>query len=761
MTLNSGRTHLTRGLRKKLFLHRIWRPASVRIPPFGVSNKPISPAVGSGGGGDCVLRLGCLNIRSLVKKYHSLSDLIINKNIDVLSTTETWHDEGSLALTKLRQCGYLVLDRPRPREGFALRSLGTNHGGLAVIASSTVGLHQLNDGFSPNTFESLTAQINRGSRHINLLTVYRTGNLQPQFFSEFSDLLGRLVTKSPTLFVTGDFNIHLEKPDDRNCLAFRDLISSFGLRLVVEGATHDCGGLLDIVLKRDDKNKPITVVDKLETGLSDHQLLLWKISSPPSRHLTDASKVRQWRKLDIAGLERCLLSSPLVDSVAWPSMDVDQMVELYESTLTAALSTSLPVMAPRLYKYRHPWFDAECMRERCRLTSLRRRNAAREDIRAVARSYTRLLHTKRRHYYTKRIAEVHHPARRWKLVSEATGLGGVTGRSAAPTAETYSAFLNEKLNDICESTEGAPSPKFMSSTSISEFVQFCPASFDEVQRLISSLPGKQCGLDPIPTWLLKRLSHLLLPYLVHLFNKSLSSGQFPRSFKEAQVRPILKKSTLDPQLPSSYRPISNLSVLSKLLERLVLSRLLTHLNNNALLPKTQSAYRPHHSTETAVLRVVSDIRVALDVGHVSLLLLLDMSAAFDTVDHDILIARLDKTFAVRQTPLQWFRTYLSGRSQTILSSSSCSAKQLIQSGVPQGSVLGPILFSLYVSDIAGIVAAHGLSSHQYADDTQIYGHCRPEGVPDLVCRVSTCFRDIVSWTSSNQTVNTIFILMQR
>ena len=144
------------------------------------------------------------------------------------------------------------------------------------------------------------------------------------------------------------------------------------------------------------------------------------------------------------------------------------------------------------------------------------------------------------------------------------------------------------------------------------------------------------------------------------------------------------------------------------------------------------------------MRVVSDIRVALDVGHVSLLLLLDMSAAFDTVDHDILIARLDKTFEVRQTPLQWFRTYLSGRSQTILSSSSCNAKQLIQLGVRQGSVLGPILFSLYVSDIAGIVAAHGLSSHQYADDTQIYSHCCPEGVPGLVCRVSTCFREIVS-----------------
>ena len=180
-----------------------------------------------------MLKLGCLNIRSLPKKFHSLSDLITSKNIDVLSTTETWHDESSIALSKLRQCGYLVHDRPRPREGLALRSLGTNHDGLAVIASSTVGLHQLNGGFNPHIFESLTTQLNRGSRHINLLTVYRTGNIQSQFFSEFSDLLGRLVIKSPILFVTGDFNIHLEKPDDRNCLAFRPhlLVSDWLLKV--------------------------------------------------------------------------------------------------------------------------------------------------------------------------------------------------------------------------------------------------------------------------------------------------------------------------------------------------------------------------------------------------------------------------------------------------------------------------------------------------------------------------------------------------
>ena len=117
-----------------------------------------------------------------------------------------------------------------------------------------------------------------------------------------------------------------------------------------------------------------------------------------------------------------------------------------------------------------------------------------------------------------------------------------------------------------------------------------------------------------------------------------------------------------------------------------------------------------------------------------------------TVDHDILIARLDKTFAVRQTPLQWFRTYLSGRSQTTLSSSSGNVKQRIQLGVPQGSVLGPILFSLMFQTLRVLLP----SMVSPATSTQIYGHCGLEGFPGFVCRMSTCFREIVSWTSSNR-----------
>ena len=157
----------------------------------------------------------------------------------------------------------------------------------------------------------------------------------------------------------------------------------------------------------------------------------------------------------------------------------------------------------------------------------------------------------------------------------------------------------------------------------------------------------------------------------------------------------------------------------------------------------------HHSTETAVLKVVSDIRMAIDRGNVAILLLLDMSAAFDTVGHNILIERLDRTFAIRQMALDWLRSYLKNRNQLIVTASADPVTQNVSSGVPQGSVLGPILFSLYVAEIEQLVARHGFHSHQYADDTQIYAFCEPHNMPHLALRMAECFSDVASWTSSN------------
>ena len=194
--------------------------------------------------------------------------------------------------------------------------------------------------------------------------------------------------------------------------------------------------------------------------------------------------------------------------------------------------------------------------------------------------------------------------------------------------------------------------------------------------------------------------------------------------------------------------ISNLSVLSKLLERLVSRQLLAYLNSFDLLPRLQSAYRSCHSTETAVLKVLSDLLLAIDEGNSSALVLLDLSAAFDTVDHGIHLQRLLTCYGLGGAVLHWFESYLTNRRQFVRPATSTSPPFSIPCSVPQGSVLGPILFLLYAADLLTLIESHGLHPHMYADDTQVYGFSLPSASQELQTRISTCIDDVAAWMRS-------------
>ena len=267
---------------------------------------------------------------------------------------------------------------------------------------------------------------------------------------------------------------------------------------------------------------------------------------------------------------------------------------------------------------------------------------------------------------------------------------------------------------------------------------------DELLNAIQRLPNKQCASDPTPTWILKKISGMILPFVKSMVNQSFSERNVPKSWKSAQVTPLLKKPSLDHNVVSSNRPISNLPVLSKLSERLVLNRVMSYSNNSNFLPTHQSAYLRHHSTETVVTKVYSDILGAADDGKLSLLILLDLSAAFDLVDHSNLLKRLRSTYGFDSLTLEWFKNYLSDRSFNVRCSGTKSEFFDSSVGVPQGSVLGPLLFSLYTGDRERIVLKYKLGFHQYADDTQIYCHCNNESTEELQMRVSECVGEIAS-----------------
>ena len=252
------------------------------------------------------------------------------------------------------------------------------------------------------------------------------------------------------------------------------------------------------------------------------------------------------------------------------------------------------------------------------------------------------------------------------------------------------------------------------------FQDFSPVSENTVSKVVNGMKNKSCCLDPLPTWLLKENLDILLPLLTQIINCCIETGRFPSCLKHAIVRPLLKKPVLDKENLLNYRPISNLSFIGKVIEKVVATQLGNFMSSNNLHDISQSAYKQSHSCETALLKVLNDTHLALDQGKCVLLAMLDLSAAFDLVNHDILATRLQKELNITGMVLAWMNSYLRNRSQSVIIGSSTSAHQELLTGVPQGSVLGPLLFLIYILPLRRIFQKHHVKHHSYADDIQLY-----------------------------------------
>ena len=214
----------------------------------------------------------------------------------------------------------------------------------------------------------------------------------------------------------------------------------------------------------------------------------------------------------------------------------------------------------------------------------------------------------------------------------------------------------------------------------------------------------------------------------------------------------MKKPDLDSNELKNYRPVSNLPFVSKVLEKVVDKRLEAHLTSNNLHEKHQSAYRKFHSTETALLKVQNDILQSLDQGNVTVLVMLDLSAAFDTIDHGTLLNRLEKEFRILGKPLQWMTSYLSDRYQTVSVNGEMSTPVHMKYSVPQGSVLGPKNYILYTKPVGSICRSHGLDHHFYADDSQLYLSFKSKNISyqnEALLKIEACLKDIVAWMHQN------------
>ena len=274
--------------------------------------------------------------------------------------------------------------------------------------------------------------------------------------------------------------------------------------------------------------------------------------------------------------------------------------------------------------------------------------------------------------------------------------------------------IGPELANSIKGPEGKSYKDYLKQNILCSFA-FSTVDTDYIKKMIASLKSKSSfGHDGVSGILLKHLSPEIYKVLTCIINQSLMTGIFPSSLKIAKISPIYKKE--DPHLTDNYRPISLLPVISKVFEKVAFNQVYDYFNENNLLYKSQYGFRKKHSTELAGLEFNDKIVNYLDKGQLPLAIFLDLSKAFDTIDHDILIRKLH-FYGMAGNSLNWFKSYLTNRKQYVQFKDSISSYSMIKTGVPQGSILGPLLFIIYMNDIAQVTDKFYFTI--YADDTTL------------------------------------------
>ena len=710
------------------------------------------------------LLIGLCNARSISNKWDYITDHMVDNKLDILMVTETWLAAGSENDTPLKQlpAGYSMLQIPRQHK---------RGGGVALIYRTCIEVksHQATTGTS---FEGLEVLMTVKSSCLRLITIYRTypspenGYTVAQFIAEFSDYMEKIVPSSGRLLIGGDFNFHWDKPQDPDTIRIRDTLSSLNLQQHVSGATHISGHCLDWFLTHESDD--LVKSTEISTLISDHNMIhltanLVKPPLPRERRI-----YRSYKSIDPNELQLEIETSTLISQ---PKDDLNELVEQYNETLSALIDKHAPLKEGIVtIRPVTPWYNeaihaAKAVRRKCEAIWRKTRLTIHRDIFTAARNKVSTLIKKAKiMYFTEKIEECNGDQKAlFGVVNEI--LGRKKEQSLPPhenlkdVLDKFSVFFHTKINTIRQNldaeiqlqTDNLPSVLPIHDPPLeARMNEFNMLSVEDVRKLVAKSPTKSCGLDPLPTWLLKKIVNPLLPTMTHIINKSLQSSIFPQALKYARVTPLLKKANLDKSILKNYRPVSNLAFISKLLERAALHQLLNHMDNNNLFCPIQSAYRPKHSTETALVKIQNDILLHLDSGKGVILVLLDLSAAFDTIDHTILMSRLQSRIGITGPALDWFHSYLADRYQCVHIQGQSSDSVPLVYGVPQGSVLGPFEFLIYMCPVYSIAEKHNISIHQYADDTQLYVAFDFDNQQESLRRMEACVNDIRTWMRLNK-----------
>ena len=711
---------------------------------------------------DTKVTIGCVNVRSLRNKTADFIDNIMDDNYDLCMITETWLDDtDDVIVAEATPTGFVLDHLPR---------VDRTGGGVGLLCRQSFR-PQRQPIKQMKTFEYCEWTLKIMSEAMLVVVVYRPPYSEKHpysvsdFVEDFSLYLETVITLPYKIIIGGDFNIHTDIIENDNSKKFGDMLTMFCLSNHVQVPTHIGGHTLDLFITRD-CDEILVNPPELRYFISDHRFLRFKTiihrEAPAAKEIT----FRRLNSIDMTKFKEDIMAS---DLNIVENKNVHEKAAIYDRVLAEILDSHAPKITKTIrLKSESPWYNSEL-----RSIKKNKRKAERkwlkskhvidfEKFKEFRMEYLQKCNLAKTTYYN---GEIHKcDGNQRKLYSLINKLTNGERRTVFPEtssdqslSEDFSEYFVNKIDNIMTDIERILDNESIEDISVyepadkttCELSNFRQLTQEETLILIKQSKTKSSILDPIPTSILKQCVDVLISPITDIVNSSLREGVFPNGWKCPVVTPLLKKPGLEP-IFKNYRPVSNLPYISKIIEKAGLLQYTDYLVSNDLSTDNNSAYKASFSTETLLVKIHSDVMNAMDQQKITMLILVDLSAAFDTVKLDILTGILQNRFNINGNVLNWISSYLTDRGQRIKINDTISSVHNIKYGVPQGSVAGPVIFLAYLSSLYDIMERHlpEIKVGGYADDHQLYLSYHPgnqENEQDMINRFDRCISDVRSW----------------
>ena len=696
-----------------------------------------------------------LNIHYLYPKLDELKHLLeIHSKVDVLGLCETFLNDA-FCDSELQLNNYQMFRKDRQ----------TNGGGVIVYVKTNYTCQQRPD-LECDTLETIWLEIKPSNQKSILLGyVYRPPSASTIWFDEFEKSLEKAFIENKETILLGDFNINFIKGTSINS-TWNNITNSFRLSQLVSKPTR-VTSTSETVIDHVYSNEPanITNIQVPCLSLSDHFPVCFNRKSTQHHQngpLHNTIHYRSYKHFNEQNFLKDLECQP------WSVLDIyddpDDALDYFVNIFTDVMDSHLPQRERRVkYRQQPDWFNTEIA------DAIKSRDSAKkhknEDQFKFWRQKVKLLSKRaKKSFYSRSINEnKRNPRSLWRNLKELSGKSdqvyqtnyindddGNPIEDPLTTAETFNTFFTNIFKTVSNPPNSLNNEsrdlinRFVSSKTENQNAFQLPFVAEEfILRQLQLLDeSKSTGLDGIGPRILKMSHTIIAKPLTKVLNLSIKSSKFPERFKNAKVTPIHKKGSKSDK--NNYRPISILPIISKLLERHVANSVKQFLETNELLYVRQSGFRENHSCETALTAIIDDwlsaINDKLSVGTV----FLDLTKAFDLVNHSLLLCKLN-LYKFSTSSVQWFSSYLTNRSQKVCVSGHMSEAQTITAGVPQGSILGPLLFILYINDLP--LHSKTESFDMFADDTTI--SCFGKTISEVHNKLQSEISKVGSWCKQN------------